>query len=70
MMPRVKPATSPLPHPTVRAVRAGEEISVQVDGGFVRRPAPDDGVVIELVDRDVFVSADVLLEALRALGRA
>jgi hypothetical protein len=63
--------TPPRPSdPTLRAVRAGEEISVQVDGGFVRRAAASDGVVIELVDRDVFVSAELLLEALRALGRA
>jgi hypothetical protein len=55
--------------PTIRAVRAGDEISVEVVGGFVRRHAPSDGVVVQMDDRDVFVTADVLVEALRALGR-
>jgi hypothetical protein len=69
MMAGMKPPPSPSSEPLLRAVRAGEEISVQVDGGFVRRPAPSDGVVIELFERDVFVSAEAMLEALRALGR-
>jgi len=68
MMARMKPPPS-ASEPVIRAVRAGEEISVQVDGGFVRRSAPSDGVVIELFDRDVFISAEAMLEALRALGR-
>ncbi len=55
--------------PTVRAVRAGDTISVEVQGGFVRREAPSDGVVIETPDRDIFVPAEALIEALRALGR-
>jgi hypothetical protein len=55
--------------PAVRAVRAGDEISVEVEGGFVRRRAPADGIVVQLADRDVFVSADALIEALRNLGR-
>jgi hypothetical protein len=55
--------------PTLRLVRADDEISVEVEGGFVRRRASADGVVIELGDRDVFVTADALVEALQALGR-
>jgi hypothetical protein len=55
--------------PIIRAVRAGDEVSVQVEGGFVRRRAPSDGIVVELPDRDVFVTADALVEALRTLGR-
>jgi hypothetical protein len=55
--------------PVIRAVRAGDEISVSVLGGFVRRRAPSDGVVVQMDDRDVFVTADLLVEALRTLGR-
>jgi hypothetical protein len=55
--------------PVIRAVRAGDEITVQVLGGFVRRRAPSDGVVVQMDDRDVFVDADILVEALRTLGR-
>lgn len=50
-------------------MRAGDEISVEVEGGFVRRRAPSDGVLVQLDDRDVFVGADALVEALRTLGR-
>jgi hypothetical protein len=55
--------------PLLRAVRAGDEISVPVEGGFARHRAPSDGVILELPDRDVFLSVDALTEALRALGR-
>jgi hypothetical protein len=50
-------------------VRGGDDISVEVEGGFVRRRAPADGIVIQLADRDVYVTADALVEALRTLGR-
>jgi hypothetical protein len=63
------PPPSPVPLPTVRAVRAGDEISVEVEGGFARRRAPADGIVVELAEKDVFVTAEALLEALHALGR-
>lgn len=53
----------------LRVVRAGDEISVEVEGGFARRRAPSDGVLVQLDDRDVFVGADALAEALRTLGR-
>ena len=55
--------------PTIRVVRAGDEISVEVEGGFARRRAPSDGVMVQLIDRDIFVGADALVEALRTLGR-
>jgi hypothetical protein len=65
-----RPTPDPaIPAPTIRAVRAGDEITVQVLGGFVRRRAPSDGVVVQMEDRDVFVDADLLVEALRTLGR-
>ena len=53
----------------LRVVRAGDEISVEVEGGFVRRRGPSDGVLVQLDDRDVFIGADALVEALRTLGR-
>ena len=56
--------------PPLRAVRAGDEITVAVDGGFARRRAPTDGIVVQLPDRDVFLPVDAVLEALRLLGRA
>jgi hypothetical protein len=58
-----------VPSPVIRAVRAGDEITVEVEGGFVRRRAPSDGVVVQTGERDVFVAADLLVEALRTLGR-
>jgi hypothetical protein len=64
-MPR-RPA--PAASPVLRAVRAGDEISIPVEGGFARRSAPSDGVIIELAERDVFVPVAALLEALQLLG--
>jgi len=55
--------------PVIRSVRAGDDLSVEVEGGFVRRHAPADGVVIETPERDLFVAADELMAVLRALGR-
>jgi redox-regulated HSP33 family molecular chaperone len=55
--------------PVVRAVREGDEISVAVAGGFARRRAPSDGVIVELGDRDLFVPVEALFEALAVLGR-
>jgi hypothetical protein len=63
------PATSGVSSATLRAVRAGDEISVEVQGGFARRRAPTDGVIVQLPDKDVFVEVAVLEEALRTLGR-
>ena len=51
----------------VRPVRAGEEISVAVEGGFVRRKAPVDGIAIETPERDIFLPVESVLEALRQL---
>jgi len=51
-------------------VRNGDEITVAVEGGFARRRAPGDGVVVELPDRDLFLPVDAVVEALRVLGRA
>lgn len=53
----------------LRPVRAGDDITVQVENGFVRRRASEDGIVIELPDRDLFLSTEPVLECLRALGK-
>jgi hypothetical protein len=68
LMPRHHPA-SPVQSATVRAVRAGDDFTAEVEGGFVRRRVPSDGIVVQLPDRDVFVTAEALIEALRTLGR-
>ena len=60
----------PPPTPVLRPVRAGDEITVPVEGGFARRRASGDGLIVELPDRDVFLPVDAVLEALRILGRA
>ena len=61
-------ATQP-PVPTLRPVRTGEEIIVEVQGGFVRRAAAVDGVIVQTDERDLFLPADDLVAALRVLGR-
>jgi hypothetical protein len=53
----------------LRPVAKGGEISVEVEGGFVRRQAPCDGVSIETESQSFFVPADKLEEALAKLGR-
>jgi hypothetical protein len=63
------PAPARVESPVVRAVRANDEITVEVEGGFARRRAPTDGILVQLPDRDVFIGADALVEALRTLGR-
>lgn len=67
-MPRHPPGPR-VDSPMIRAVRADDEITVEVEGGFARRRAPSDGVVVQLSDKDVFIGADALIEALRTLGR-
>jgi hypothetical protein len=53
----------------LRPVTKGGEISVEVEGGFVRRQAPCDGIAIETETQSVFVPAEKLEEALAKLGR-
>jgi hypothetical protein len=55
--------------PELKPIRAGDEISVPVEGGFARRHAPSDGVLVALPDRDVFLPVDDVLTVLRVLGR-
>src|SRR5205814_1244838 len=54
-----RPSPEPaIASPTLRAVRAGDEITVQVLGGFARRRAPSDGVMVQMDDRDVVAAAE------------
>jgi len=48
----------------LRPVRAGDEYSKAVEGGFRRARAPEDGLVVEQEDRTLFLSRRALLEAL------
>lgn len=46
---------------TVRLVVAGDYISVSVEGGYISREAPCDGVLIETrVGEEIFVPKDLL----------
>lgn len=41
---------------------------MEVEGGFVRRHAPSDGLVVQTPERDVFLPVEVVVEAMRLLG--
>lgn len=51
--------------PDVRAVRAGESITLPAEDsvGFVRRPAPCDGYYVTTDEIALFVPADVIARA-------
>ena len=53
---------------TVRPVYRGDAIVTAVEGGVVRKMAPEAGVVVELQDVDVFVAWSELV-AIRAKVR-
>lgn len=42
---------------------------VGVEGGFIRRPVPEDGVVVSTDHDEFFLPEDKVIEALRALER-
>jgi hypothetical protein len=48
----------------IRPVLAGEAIRVACEGGFVRRPAPADGVEIDVADTVLFLTVEELSEAI------
>lgn len=52
----------------IKAVRTGDVISVAVEGGFIRRPVPSDGLVVSAPDRDLFIATNDVLKALAELG--
>jgi hypothetical protein len=66
----MSPRSSLPDSPVLRPVRAGQEITVAVEGGFARRLATGDGLMVELPDRDLFLPVDAVIAALRVLGRA
>lgn len=43
------------PAPTLRSVYEGEMVSTPCEGGFVMRPAPESGLVLETPDVDHFI---------------
>jgi len=51
----------------IRPVMAGDDYVVQVEGGFVRRTVPEDGLVIESDEREIFVPENIMKEALQRL---
>lgn len=53
---------------TIRPVRKGVPFSREVQGGVYRTPAPSDGLVIDLADKDVFLDAIAVAIELRKLG--
>lgn len=55
--------------PVIRPVRAGDEIIVEVEGGFVRRPAPCDGLAVETADRELFLPAAAVTHAMKLLTK-
>ena len=53
---------------TIKPIRKGEPFSREVQGGVHRTPAPSDGLVVDLVDKDVFLDVAVVVMALQDLG--
>lgn len=52
---------------TIRPVRRGEPYSRECPGGVKRTEAPSDGIAVELVDKDIFLSLDAVLAAIKQL---
>lgn len=57
-------------HVTTRAIREGEEFAGPVEGGYIRRPAPEDGVLVENREVTLFVPVTELEQRMAELGRA
>lgn len=55
-------------HVSAKLVHAGEDIPVAVAGGFVRQPAPYDGVLFETNDSFFFVGRAWLAALLSGRG--
>lgn len=55
--------------PTYRAVRKGQPISVEVIGGFVQRPAPEDGIAVDWKNRSGFIPTGQMHGLLSSLER-
>ena len=47
----------------ISSVLAGQIISTKIEGGFCRRKAPEDGMIIETVEKDeLFVPVSLLVK--------
>jgi hypothetical protein len=55
---------------TTRSIRAGEDYPTQVEGGFIRTTATEDGVLVENSDVTLFVAVAELEQRMAELGRA
>jgi hypothetical protein len=55
------------PPVTLRPVRQGEKIPVDLGSGFVHRPAPRDGLLIEQGETTIFVPRCEIEDALAKL---
>ena len=66
----ITPVTRALPPPTLRPVRTGDEIHVHVQGGVVRRQAPEDGLMVETEEVTHFLELPRIVAALAVLGLA
>jgi hypothetical protein len=54
----------------LRAVLEGDDMVVAVDGGYIRRAVPEDGVVVATGAEEMFLPESKIVEALRALQSA
>lgn len=50
--------------PKVRGVVEGDTVVHECEGGFIRRPADEDGIMIETDDIAIFISVPVIEKAL------
>ena len=51
----------------LRAVLEGDDMVVAVEGGFIRRSVPEDGLVVAIAAEELFLPESKIVEALRAL---
>ncbi|MDX2020831.1 MAG: hypothetical protein SF187_11365 [Deltaproteobacteria bacterium] len=54
----------------LRAVLEGDDMMVAVEGGYIRRAAPEDGLVVATGADEMFLPEGKIVEALRALQTA
>ena len=54
----------------LRAVQKGDDMVVAVQGGYIRRAVPEDGVVVDTGAEEFFLPEAKIVEALAALQNA
>ncbi|HYE58088.1 MAG TPA: hypothetical protein VD948_06265 [Rhodothermales bacterium] len=57
-------------HQRVHGVLAGQPVTFEVEGGFYRRPAPADGLVVETDSTTIFVPLEDVAKAMAAIEAA